>query len=496
MKKINIGLIIAIISLVGSALGFIRDAYIGSIFGASTNLDAYFISFSVTNLLTLLIWNGVSSSMLPLLVQSDIDKGKIEKDTFFRNSLGNLLIISMLLVACGYFASGILVRMFAYGFSDEMHSLSVALTNIGLLKLPIAAVVGIIIAYLHSEKRYFKAASITIIMNATFLFLLFSWRNHLSIIEVSIISVISVFAQFLFLSPILFYAKGTNSLSLININFYDKQFIKFVKLAVPVTAFTLLNELNIMIDRTMASSLDAGSISILSFASRISDVIVSVPVVALVSVLLPEISAYFASHDLDMINKSIGRSIVQIIAILTPSSLFILINSRFIIEVLFMRGEFDTTAVIRTSSALVFYSLGIVFLGIRFLIARTMYSMHDTKTPTINLSIAIVLNICLNIILVGPFKHDGLAMSTSLSAFISCILIFWSFKAKTNFKINQRLLNDVIQIVAFSLLLLPLGYVAINGSGQNTQTILLVIITHTIWGISYISMLRKRVHLF
>mgnify|MGYP001810474565 CR=1 FL=1 len=97
MKNAKIGLIIAIISLIGSILGFFRDSYLASIFGANIDLDAYFISFSVTNLLVLLLWNGISSSMLPTLIDAQTVEGKAGKDKIFSTLRSNLLVDSVVL---------------------------------------------------------------------------------------------------------------------------------------------------------------------------------------------------------------------------------------------------------------------------------------------------------------------------------------------------------------------------------------------------------------
>jgi putative peptidoglycan lipid II flippase len=101
-----------------------------------------------------------------------------------------------------------------------------------------------------------------------------------------------------------------------------------------------------------------------------------------------------------------------------------------IVSILFQRGEFDSRATMLTASALLFYSLGMVFFGYRDILSRVFYSLNDTKTPMINGVIALICNILLNIILVQYMQHAGLAFATSITAAITTILLFISLKKK------------------------------------------------------------------
>ncbi len=86
-----------------------------------------------------------------------------------------------------------------------------------------------------------------------------------------------------------------------------------------------------------------------------------------------------------------------------------------IVNLLFSRGAIDLDALTMNTSALFFYSIGMIRYGLRQIMSRAFYSIQDTKTPVINATIAVVINIFLNIILSRYMGIGGLALATSIS---------------------------------------------------------------------------------
>src|SRR5699024_6185136 len=92
--------------------------------------------------------------------------------------------------------------------------------------------------------------------------------------------------------------------------------------------------------------------------------------------------------------------------------------------------EFGETAAMMTSSALVFYSLGLVGNGVKAMLTRVFYSLKDTKTPMINSAYALGLNFIFNLILIQFMGHNGLALSPSISALITTITLLLGLRKK------------------------------------------------------------------
>ena len=84
------------------------------------------------------------------------------------------------------------------------------------------------------------------------------------------------------------------------------------------------------------------------------------------------------------------------------------------------------------------------------------FSRQDTKTPVKIGIIAVISNIIFNIILVFLFNridlaHVGLALATSLSAYLQALMLFLKLKEVKVYKTESRWIGFIIKII-FSLL--------------------------------------------
>jgi putative peptidoglycan lipid II flippase len=109
--------------------------------------------------------------------------------------------------------------------------------------------------------------------------------------------------------------------------------------------------------------------------------------------------------------------------IVIPAVVGLLILRVPIISVLFMHGAFNKSAVDMTAEALFFLVSGLVFWGIRDVFNRSFYALQDTITPMINGAIGIGVNIVMSIMLVKRMGIGGLTLATTISAFVSCVLL-------------------------------------------------------------------------
>ena len=118
-------------------------------------------------------------------------------------------------------------------------------------------------------------------------------------------------------------------------------------------------------------------------------------------------------------------------------TILFLIYSRQITEALFGRGAFDETAVNLTTSALFYYSTGLIFIAYREVISRYYYANGDTKTPMYNAAIGVLFNIVLNVVLAKYMGVGGLALATSISALVTSLLLVINTKRKLNLGISN-----------------------------------------------------------
>jgi putative peptidoglycan lipid II flippase len=92
---------------------------------------------------------------------------------------------------------------------------------------------------------------------------------------------------------------------------------------------------------------------------------------------------------------------------------------------LFMRGRFNAADADAAAATLMAYTIGLVpFVLIRSVVAPFL-ARGDTATPVKAALTGTAVNIVLKIALMGPLAQVGLALATSIGAWINFLLVLW-----------------------------------------------------------------------
>jgi putative peptidoglycan lipid II flippase len=426
-KAAKSALTIMIFTLGSKFLGFIRETLIAAKFGSGVVTDAFFVAMTATGLLTGLIINAISTTFVPVLAEIETKEGKPGKINHTNNMMNIIFLSALILVVLGVLASPLFVKLLAKGFYGPQYYLAVKLTRIGMPKLLFSGVIGALTGFLHSEHKHASAAAIGFPFNFTFIFFLLFLSTKFGIMGLMIISVIAVLSQFLIQIP---EARRAGYRYKFIFDLKDDYIKKVLYLSLPVLVGVAINDLNVVVDRTLASTLVSGSISALNYANRLKSLILGVFITAITTVVFPLLANESSCDNIPGLKKIMGYSVNIILLITIPATVGLVVLADPIVEVAFERGEFDAVATEMTSQALIFYSLGLVGMALRTLLDRVYYSLQDTKTPMINGAISVVFNIIFNLILIRPMAHAGLALATSIAITIATLLMFYGLKKK------------------------------------------------------------------
>lgn len=420
-------LIIIIFTLGSKLLGFIREILIAAKFGSGMETDTFFVAMTATFLITGFLSNAISTTFIPVLSEIESKEGKKGKIEHANNMLNIIFVLSILLVIGAWIAAPIIVKLLAKGFQGEQFELSLQLTRIGLPMILFGGILGVFTGYLQSEQKFISTAAIGFPFNFVYIFFLLFLSSKFGIKGLMVTAVIAVGSQFLIQIP---EARISGYKYIFKFNLKDKYIKKVILLSFPVLIGVAINDLNAIVDRTLASSLVSGSISALNYANKLNILILSVFVSAITTVIFPLLSKESNSDNIPGMKKLMGRGINFILLITVPATVGLIVLAKPIVEIAFQRGAFDPIATLMTSQALVFYAIGLVAMALRLLLNRVYYSLQDTKTPMVNGAISVGFNIVLNIILVKFMNHSGLALGTSIATIIATLLLLHGLKKK------------------------------------------------------------------
>lgn len=453
MKKITI--IIMIITILSKIFGFTRDIALSYFYGASNVSDAYIIATTIPTVIFSFIGSGIATGYIPMYSRIEDSKGNGDADIYTSNLINILIIISTIIFIFAFLFTEQLVRMFASGFVGDTLLLAIKFTKISILGIYFTGIVSILNGFLQIKGNYIVPSLVGIPMNLlTILFIILSSKGNIMLLAIG--TVISIFSQLLLVYP---FARRKGYKHKFIFDLKDENMKQMAIIAIPVIIGVSINQINTLIDRTLASNIAIGGISALNYANKLNLFIHGIFVMSLTSVMYPKISKMVAQNDIDGLRKSISEVITSINFLVIPATVGAIIFAQPIVKLLFGRGSFDAEAIQLTSNALLFYSLGMIGLALREVLSRAFYSLQDTKTPMVNASISLLINIILNVILSKYMGIGGLALATSVSAIICTSLLFNGLTKKIGRLDYKKIIISLIKTIIASMFM---GIICIN----------------------------------
>ncbi|HEY9018663.1 murein biosynthesis integral membrane protein MurJ, partial [Thiomicrospira sp.] len=224
----------------------------------------------------------------------------------------------------------------------------------------------------------------------------------------------------------------------------DKGVNEVGRLMIPALFGVSVAQINLLVDTILASFLVTGSVSWLYYSDRLMEFPLGVFGVALATVVLPGLSRKAANADWSGFQQDLDFALKLVAIIAVPAMLGLMLLAQPLLVTLFFYGEFSAFDVQMASQSLVAYSFGLLGFILVKVLAPAFYARKDMKTPVKIAVVALVSNIVLNLLLIGPLAHAGLALATSLSAFLNAGLLYY-------FLVKQQVFSPQTPWLGFSL---------------------------------------------
>lgn len=414
-KLLKSASIIMILAAICKVLGFVREMLTAQRYGAGMETDAYFLASNVITTLST-IATPVASTTIPMLMKVNERTGRKGKQYYTANLTNIVCVITMIIVGLGGILSPAIVSAMAQGFTEEQQWLAVRIVWIGLPAIVLSAMLGVFRGYLQSEGKFADTAFSDLILNSLYIVFLLTLAPFLSIKWMMVTMVVACFLR-IALQVFLLYGIGYKHRLVLDLRDVDIQ--TTLVLIIPVFVSSLVNDLNGLVDKSFAASLETGTISALNYASKTNNAIMAIFITSIVTVLFPDLASAAAKGEKNELRDMISGGLRAILALTIPATIGLILLAQPVVKLAFERGAFDTSASQMTAECLIFYSLGLVGMSLRTYLERAFYAAHDTKTPMLNAVIAVVINVGLNLIFIQFLAHKGLALATSVAAIVA-----------------------------------------------------------------------------
>ena len=478
-------LLIIILTILSKFVSFGREIMLAYFYGASSISDAYIISIAIPGAIFAFIASGISTVFIPMYTKIETEFGVTQANKYTNNLVNSLLLICTLLISFSLIFTEQIVRVFALGFEGEILNLAVSFTRISLLGIYFAALFTVFNAFLQIKGNYTIPALIVFPYNFCIIIsIILSSKGNIMILAFGLL--FAAIAQFLFLLPFIAQKGFTYSAT---VNITDPNIKEMVYLALPVIIGVAVNDVNLIVDKTMASQIYEGGISVLNYAQRLNGFVQGIVVLSVATAMYPLISKMAAENNIVGLKKTLSEAITGITILVIPCTIGAMVLSQPIIEMLFGRGAFDDQAIVMTANALFFYAIGMIGVGLRDILSRPFYALQDTKTPMINAAIGMGLNIILNIILYRFLGIGGLALATSISAIFTSILLITSIRKKIGTLGFGNIMIFFCKILSASIAMGVIAKVIFNYLNVTLSQNLSLLLAMAVGAISYFVMI-------
>lgn len=446
---------VVLFTLIAKALGFVRELALSYYFGATGISDAYLISQTIPGTIFQFVGTGLTTCFIPIYYKVLNRDGRGAADHFTNIIITLVLSFSTAVILLIYLFTPQVVRLFAMGFTGDTLYYACQFTRIGVLSLYFSTFIYVYNSYLQAN-NIFSPTAFAAIPNSIAIILSIILGALYNIWILSIGSTLAVGLQLLFILYPVYRLKFHFHFSF---DWRSSDVQSFFALLLPVIIGVSVNEINTLVDRTIASKVAVGGISALTYANSIIMLIQGSIVQPIATVCYPKITNFVSKNNEHDAKAIIEQTLTYMSAILIPITLGFMVYQNLIVSVLFGRGKFGSEAIQMTGIALFFYAIGILFVGAREVISRYYYAHSNTKVPVKNATIGVIINIVFNLVFSSFLGIAGLALATSLSALITAFLLFIGCDKYLHCGKIPVDLKDLMKVILVSI-------IAISGSNM------------------------------
>ncbi len=424
--------VVAGMTMISRIFGFTRDMVTAQFFGAGVAFDAFSIAFKIPNFMRRLFAEGsFSQAFVPVLANYQKNQSEAAIKSFLGAMMGTLGVVLLVVTVLGIVLAPWLVRVFAPGFATTgaRYDLAVIMLRITFPYLMLISLAAFSGAILNTYSRFWVAAFTPVFLNICMIgaTIWLAPQFHVPIIALAISVSIGGIVQLLFQFPFL---KKINLLPCPRVDFKDPGVRNVLKLMVPALFGVSVSQINLLLDTLFASFLIVGSVSWLYYSDRLMEFPLGVFGVAISTVILPHLSRHHASNAARDFSLTLDWALRCILLLGFPATVGLIVISGPLLSTLFQHGKFDGHAVVMAQKSLRMFALGIVPFMVIKILAAGFYAKQNMRTPVMIGVIAMLANMLFNLALIWPLAHAGIALATSLAAFVNMGFLYYFLRQK------------------------------------------------------------------
>ncbi|HWA64586.1 MAG TPA: murein biosynthesis integral membrane protein MurJ [Candidatus Paceibacterota bacterium] len=432
-KILKASVILGGFSFAADVVALIRDRILAANFGATRMLDVYYSAFKIPDLVfNLLVLGAVSSAFIPVFVakrrENEADAWGVARN--FTTTVFVLVIIASAIMCA---LAGPLVRLIAPGFAGADRDMAVSLTRLMLLSPVLFSVSTIFGSVLQSLERFWAYAIAPVVYNAGIIagaIWFAPWlaaRGYFPVYGLGLGVILGAFLHLL-IQAVAAHRAGFRYRP--HLNFASAELRRIFKLMVPRTIGLGAYSLDSAIINSFASTLAAGSITILNVANNLQFVPIAVVGVSVATAVFPKLSHHASGQELAEFRRKLTGAVRNTAAVVVPVSIAGYFLAQWGINLFFGTGLFEGLSAVRTATVLQIFLWGVPAQSLIPIFSRAFYALQNTIVPVVISICAITTNVTLAWLLGVHFGLGvkGLALAFAVAGNIQIALLWLTFR--------------------------------------------------------------------
>lgn len=411
--------LVAFFFTLDKVLGLVRDAAIGSAFGASASLDAYYAAFELPDaLFNVVAGLAMATALIPVLTAYIV---KDDREAVWRlvSTVVNwaLVVVTGVSIVAALFAPQVIGAV-APGFGPERASLATRLMRLVLLQTVLSSVSGIVMSTLQAHQHFLLPAAAplayTVGRIAGALLLAPRW----GIFGLAWGGLAGTVGHFLIQVPGLIRLRARWRPTL-----RHPDLGLLLRLMGPRMLGLGVTYLNFVLPTFLGSRLATGAIATYEYGWRLMQFPETIIGTALGLTVFPTFSERANAGDRDGLRRTAAWALRLVLALAVPAAVGLVVLGRPLTALFLQRGAFDAGVTERVYRALQFFALGLVTHSALEVTSRLFYAQRDMWTPFWAAVAGLIANTTVGWLLLDPLGTGGLALANSLGAGLQVVVL-------------------------------------------------------------------------
>ncbi len=405
--------VIALGNIASRVLGLIRETVIADLFGASGLVSVFRVASIVpTMLYELLIGGMLSAALVPVFSQVVEREGRPALWALFNRIASMAAIVLAALVLFLELLAPQAAWLLGGGFEPELQLALTKMIRIVAPALFLFGLSGVVTGLLYTLKRFTFPAFGATVFNLGILIAAPLLAGRIDAFSLAVGVLLGSALQLIIQTPAL---RGVH----IRFSFAPSHpaVRRILALYMPIAFGLMISNVQIAIDRRLASSTGESSIAWMANATTLVQLPHGLIAVAVSLAVLPTLSRLYAQEDRDGFRHTLGLGLRTVLAMVIPATLALAVLSEPLVTLLFEHGRFTAHDTFWTVWALRYYLLGLIFASVDWPLNYAFYARQDTLTPALVGVLSVGVYLIVALLLIRPLGMLGLVLADSAKHF-------------------------------------------------------------------------------